>query len=61
MVTPWRDLNVRKTPMLSHQDFFFGDKRFAISNRDLIKDIYRIIKLQEVLSPINNLSPREKQ
>jgi len=36
--------------MLSHQDFFFVDKRFEISNLELIKDIYGIIKFCEVLS-----------
>jgi len=29
--------------------YFFIDKRFEISNRDLIRDMDRIIKLREVL------------
>jgi len=38
-----------KTPALSRQGFFLVDKRFEISNLDLIRDIDRIIKLEEVL------------
>ena len=36
--------------MLSHQGFFFVDKRFEISNLELIKDMLGIIKFCEVLS-----------
>ena len=49
---PLRDLNVEKTPMLSHQDFFFVDKRFAISNLDLIRDIATVITPEEILTKI---------
>ncbi len=30
------------------------DKRFEISNLDLIKDMYRIIKLEEIFYPLWN-------
>jgi hypothetical protein len=35
--------------VLSHQGFFFVDKRFEISNLELIKDMDRIIRLEEFL------------
>jgi len=34
------------------QGFFFVDKRFEISNLGLIRDIDRIMKLEEALSKI---------
>jgi hypothetical protein len=30
--------------------FFLADKRFEISNRELIKDIERLVKLSELIS-----------
>jgi len=35
--------------VLSHQGFFFVDKRFEISNLDLIRDLEEIIKLEKRL------------
>jgi len=40
---------VEKALLLSQQGFFFVDKRFEISNLDLIKDIERIFILNEFL------------
>jgi hypothetical protein len=50
-VTPWHDLNPgkQKSPVLSHQGFFFVDKRFEISNLDLIRDMQNFIKLMSIL------------
>jgi hypothetical protein len=38
--------------VLTHQGFFFVDKRFEISNLDLIRDMGRFIKLEEVILKI---------
>ena len=42
--------NSEKTPVLSHQGFFFVDERFEISNLELIKDLDKIIRLVEFLN-----------
>ena len=42
-----------ETPVLSHQVFFFVNKRFEISNLDLIGDMISIVRIEEV-SPDNN-------
>ena len=41
-----------KTKALAHmcQDFYFVDKRFEISNLDLIRDIKELIKLADSFS-----------
>jgi hypothetical protein len=46
-VTLWHDLNAvkEKTLPLSRQGFFFVDKRFEISNLDLIRDMVEIIEI----------------
>jgi hypothetical protein len=38
-----------KALVLSHQGFFFVDKRFEISNLDLVRDLGEIIKLEKQL------------
>jgi hypothetical protein len=40
----------QKSPSLSRQGFFFVDKRFEISNHDLVRDMVEIVELTEVLS-----------
>jgi hypothetical protein len=42
-------LNKEKTPPLSRQGFFVVDKRFEISNHELLGDIYQIIKMEEYM------------
>jgi hypothetical protein len=51
------ELNKEKSPALSRQGFFFVDKRFEISNLELIKDMDKIIKLEEVLSMFIVIDP----
>ena len=41
-----------KALLLSQQGFFFVDKRFELSNYNLIKDMEKIIRLEEVLTII---------
>ncbi len=36
---------------LSHQGFFFVDKRFEISNQNLTRDIILIVELGEIVPP----------
>jgi hypothetical protein len=42
----------KKPQCIRTEAFDFVDKRFEISNHDLIRDMDRIIKLQEVLTHI---------
>jgi hypothetical protein len=42
----------RDTITLHFSKFYHVDKRFKISNLDLIRDIYVVIKLEKVISPI---------
>lgn len=39
----------KKPSLLSQQNYCFADKRFEISNLDLIRDMDKIITLGEVL------------
>ncbi len=47
-------LNKEKSPVLSHQGFFFVDKRFEISN--LLKDTIELTKLSDTLMITSELA-----
>jgi len=51
-VPQWLTAQIKSLAALSQQGFFFVAECDQISNLDLIRDIYRIIKLQEILSLI---------
>jgi hypothetical protein len=41
--------------MLSHQSFFFVDKRFEISNLRLFTDIANVVRLEGILFPVSKV------
>jgi hypothetical protein len=45
----WGVLNKEKALLRQQQGFFFVDKRFEISNLDLIRDRADLVRLQKVL------------
>ena len=44
----WGVLNKEKALLRQQQGFFFVDKRFEISNLELIRDMAGIVKLEKV-------------
>ena len=52
-------LNKEKALLLSQQGFFFVDKRFGISNLDLVNGMDKIYKLDEVLKLLSTQTKEE--